>query len=195
MTGKSHLTTGVCTVILLQSAYFAVQSDVDFVAKGLCDMLIQPVYHCMTDRMSIPTPIFGILSLFLFCIGLLLPDIDSEKSMLGRFFHLPVEHHKWTHTFYFLAPSIVLGYFLTPFRWLAFGYFVHLLFDSVGAQGVCWFNPIMGYRSYGKAKVKKHHPHIFRWYHTAQPTEYIFVGLYIGLTIFVCYLTRHMWVA
>ena len=48
----------------------------------------------------------------LLMLGTLLPDIDSKKSILGRFFHLPVKHRTWTHSIWPLIPLYFLGSFV-----------------------------------------------------------------------------------
>lgn len=114
------------------------------------------------------------------CLGALLPDIDSKTSILGRYFHLPVEHRTWTHSLFaliLLLPSLWAGLFG---RWVWIGYLLHLLFDNLSAGGVCFRYPFETYRVYPNgAKVKPHH--WCKCYHTGKSSESYFTWFYVGL--------------
>lgn len=81
-------------------------------------------------------------------LGSLFPDLDSPNSTLGKFniFARFMRHRGSTHT--------LLGLFLTSlFIFLlakdtnaafnfAFGYFTHLLLDTLTPQGIMWYYPV-----------------------------------------------------
>lgn len=94
-------------------------------------------------------------------VGSLLPDIDSKKSILGRyvpFLEGLIGHRTFTHTIWAVILMCVISYFsnLTIVWMIAFGYLLHVIQDSFSKQGVAWLYPFgKGYRSYGYAKVKQ----------------------------------------
>ncbi len=99
----------------------------------------------------------SVSGIILYTLGLLLPDVDSETSTLGRRFHLPLGHRTWTHSLYPAIAFIVLGIWLRPLLWLGLGYLAHLWCDSLSRQGICWLYPIPGFSGAGDAKVKNGH--------------------------------------
>ena len=104
------------------------------------------------------------LSVLCFIMGVLLVDIDSKDSTLGRYL-MPlsevIPHRKVTHTVWVLILLFGLGwYFKNGYvLMLAIGYTVHMIQDTFSACGLCWFYPIFGkYQEYGGgAMVKKGH--------------------------------------
>lgn len=132
--------------------------------------------------------------MFMLFIGFLLPDIDTKKSMISRicrksiiFAWLPMifnklEHHHWTHTCYFAVATLITGLLipgLSLLCYLSFGYFTHLLADSPGRCGVCWFKPdYIVYPNGGK--VKRHHK--LKLYRTSCASEYITAGVIYIIT-------------
>lgn len=148
MTGNQHLVSGYS---LLTLSYISVRLIQEF-----CP--IEKIIDCTNTLMKVMKPdnIYWLpVDFLLFTIGLLLPDIDSPKSKLGRYVHVNIEHRKYLHTFYFL----LLIFVLTKNPWIVFGAFLHLFCDSPSKCGVCWFNPVTGYRYYGNSgkKIKKNH--------------------------------------
>lgn len=120
---------------------------------------------------------------FLFWLGSLLPDIDSEVSTLGKHFHLPLEHRTWTHSIWFLIPLGVFAWYHPFGRWLFAGYFLHLIFDSVSVAGICFFYPFQKYRKYGSgAFVAKNHR--IKLYRSGKISEGVFVVFMVCL--FLC---------
>lgn len=107
------------------------------------------------------TALFWTFAMLAFTFGSLFPDIDEERSTLGRYVPLisrNIPHRTITHTVWLLVPLLVLGWYLqNPFV-LAFaiGAVLHVVEDSFSKQGICWFYPLIGkYDSYGGGAVKK----------------------------------------
>lgn len=171
MMKRSHITVNLCILGLL--------SDFDYLTDTYCPNLLKPALLHIAEPLldSVATPVMAVCSILLYFMATPLPDIDQK---------LPIEHRGWTHTIYPIIGLYLLSSVFAPLSWAAFGYFCHLLMDSPSAMGDCWFNPY-GYRKYGQAKVKKNH--FLKLYHTNKPSEYIFVGLIIGFTIW--YLVHH----
>lgn len=99
--------------------------------------------------------------LLAFTFGALLPDIDSEKSTIGRYF-LPISkvipHRTITHTIWAVAFIAGLGWYFDSIHVLvlAAGYALHILQDTFSRQGIAWFYPILGgYDHFGSGTVMK----------------------------------------
>lgn len=90
---------------------------------------------------------FNIIAIFFVGLGSILPDIDSPKSLLGRynFFAFLMHHRGFCHTIPFAA--LVYGLLLlTPlpnvYRLdVVFGIMVHLIMDTVNPSGIMWLYP------------------------------------------------------
>lgn len=187
MIGRNHLITNTGSVAILTTGVL-VGRELDPSTKFV--EYIRPVsefiYSTMITPKVLPFFIFVAVSVLFFYLGTLLPDIDSEKSLLGRYFHLPIEHRTWTHAIWLPLIFIGLGSFFSPFYWLSLGYLLHLFWDNLSVGGVCFFYPISNYRRYGGgAKVKR--KHILRLYGVGSPVETIIVILVVLLSIFTVY--------
>lgn len=189
MTGKSHLVTNVsCAVVMTNLliynswSYQGWQSDT--IHNVSCSVLNAVVGNYSTmNRM-----VWIVVSTILFLIGSLLPDIDSPKSIISRLlhFHIPVEHRTWTHTIYIVIGLGITSLFFYPLMFMTLGFFLHLFWDSLSAEGCCFFYPFEKYRYYGKAKIKE--KHILKLYHTDKASEYVLVGVIVTLTVIMCVL-------
>lgn len=114
------------------------------------------------EKIFVPAhPIFLPLCFAAFMAGVLMPDLDSQKSKARKWLDTnldEVEHRTWLHTAYAVCFIAMLGLFPQFLFWTALGYFVHLLCDSFSKCGVAWFRPVKGYRHFGKKpgpKIKK----------------------------------------
>lgn len=123
---------------------------------------------------SIPFVIHVGLSIFLYILGSLLPDIDHPYSAIGKIIHIPIAHRTWLHAIYIPVGLFIGGIWIRCLFWLGLGYFFHLFWDSFSASGINWFYP------------KKNKHHILKLYHTSELSEGIFVGIF--LMLFVVYL-------
>lgn len=182
MMGKSHIVAGICSTELVWAAGRALRMYQGPGSGYILDAMdAAGSYLAVPD--GIPWPIHMGTCLGLLLLGSVLPDIDSRNSILGRYVHLPVEHHTWTHAVY--IPT-VLAFFAVWYRsvfWLLAGYMIHLFWDSLSAQGVCWFYKILSdYREYPSgAKVKRGHK--MKLYKTGKTSEYVLLGILVTLSV------------
>ena len=81
-------------------------------------------------------------------LGALLPDIDQQDSILGRFnpFAKMLKHRTITHTLWaaLLITFLCLHFGQRqPLWWgVALGYWLHLIEDSLSSEGVTWLYPL-----------------------------------------------------
>lgn len=118
-------------------------------------------------------------------LGSLLPDADSEDSILGRYVHLPFEHRTWTHAVWFpILITVLAGVFgglLGALLWgTAVGYWMHLAMDSLGRAGVCWLYPLNGYKRYDSGAFIAR-GHRLKLYRNGEASELVVVGLVLVL--------------
>lgn len=191
--GKSHLAVGVASLAgvygarMLAMAYEGPYSEILHVGIKQAEDFMVPA--------GVAGIAISVIGLGLYFVGTLLPDIDCETSMLGRYVYIPVQHHTWTHTAWVLALFAVFSLFSPVFVWLFAGYFIHLLCDSPSACGVAWFYPITKYKTYlNGARVKKGHK--VKLYHTGKTSEIVFAAILcllnfaiFGLGLFVFFRT------
>lgn len=134
---------------------------------------------------------FGSWSVLLFVamlFGTLLPDIDSKRSTLGRYFYIPIEHRTWTHTAWVVIVLFALGFKWTVFGAIGVGYFLHLLIDAISVAGICWFYPIQKYRHYGNgAFVAANHK--VKLCYAGRLSEKVVAVSIVVLCIVVCVMT------
>lgn len=193
MTGKNHLTSATASLITVSSAVLYVES---YISDDKISRILSPAAKAakdfMMDNKKIPLIIFVLISLLFYYLGTLLPDIDSENSTLGRYIHIPIEHRTYTHTLWVVIPFVIVGVlWFRPLMWLAFGYIMHLFFDSFSQCGVCWLYPITRYVSYGSgAKCKQHH--FIKLYRTGSASETVVTVLNaliaVGALVFDVYI-------
>lgn len=179
MMGRNHLICGISAAGLSLA--------LDDIANSL---LFQPHGIETPLRLAMGSSIesvpYMLLSGCLFLIGCALPDIDSASSLAGRFLHLPVKHRGITHTVWMVLFFGLLTIAFRPMFWLTFGYFLHIVFDSVSAMGVLWLYPFRKYREYPTgARVAPGHR--IKLYHTGKKSETVFVVIFtciclVGLT-------------
>lgn len=126
------------------------------------------------------------------CIGGLLPDIDSESSLLGRHVHLPVPHRTITHSLWPVMLLLVLanvtdGFIAAMFTAVLFGYFVHLVADAVGRAGICWLWPFQRYITYTSgAYVAPGHK--IKLYRNGEASEYIVIAVALAIAFAAAWL-------
>jgi membrane-bound metal-dependent hydrolase YbcI (DUF457 family) len=174
MTGKSHL-AAVASHVVIADTGLKLTADLTQRAD-LLSVYRNYATSGITDNVT-AMGVAGIsISAAMLFVGSVLPDIDCEKSMLGRYFHLPVKHRTFTHSILFLIPAAVGAFFWSPLLWLAFGMFSHMFCDSFSKAGVCWFWPLSRYKHYESgAFVKKEH--FLKLYETGGVMEYVWVSV------------------
>jgi hypothetical protein len=138
-------------------------------------------------------PFYLLCSLLLLILGSLLPDIDSEKSVLGRFLYLPVQHRTWTHSIWFVIPFILLGFVHPVFRFLWIGVLSHILADEFSRGGVCFMYPVHTYKRYGSgAFIARGHK--IKLYHTGERSETVCVVVCVLCALVLCGLCWRGWI-
>lgn len=117
---------------------------------------------CLMTMFPSTYPVELAFILLSFTLGSLLPDIDSEKSTIGRYVR-PISgiipHRTITHTIWVVLFILALGFYFKSVIVLALGvgYVLHIIEDAFSRQGICWFYPVVGeYVSYKSgATIKK----------------------------------------
>lgn len=189
MTGTSHVIINVSSAVVTTNVLFYAA----FAYAGPFAENVQHasffVMHYFGSNSNLSQTVYWILAISFFLVGSILPDIDSDKSMISKLlhFHLPIEHRTWTHTF--LVPILIgfSSFWFQPLLFLSIAYMMHLLWDGISAGGVCFFYPFETYVSYGSgAKVKKGHK--LKVYRTGQASEFVLLGVVVTLTITMCVL-------
>lgn len=209
MTGKGHIASGAACLLLtdhivaltdycLQKTIFthrhiALLENVRyaFLRVWFPSFMNISTLHIHTDTFHVTGGTFGsvlfvylswLLYLVMFFFGALLPDIDTPNSLLGRHFHLPVKHHRITHTVWFMLPFLIGGIWVPFLWWIGVGYFSHLFIDSFGRAGNCWFYPLERYLEYDSgAFVKK--GHFLKLYRTGGSSEMVVTCILLSLAI------------
>ena len=215
MTGKSHLLAGGCICAqMLCILDYVIQSDIVFdftcpdwfytmhidkIIPEIPALRLSAICRLIWDFLFYLGDVHGILWFLFYAVivsilymfGTLLPDIDSRKSILGRFMYLPVEHHKITHTLWVVSMLFLMSLIIRPIAWISFGYLVHLWLDSYSRCGVCYFYPISKYIEYPNgAMVKRNHK--IKLYRTGAPSEGIVTGIIVLITVFLFYCRFHV---
>lgn len=187
MLGRDHLIANTASLAILSTGMATLAEQPVVSPLGALAPATTAVISAFTQYGGIdPFAVTG-LGLVFFYIGTLLPDIDSEHSMLGRHIHLPMEHRTWTHAVWLPLIFTVAGFAFPPLWWAALGYVLHLFWDSLSRGGVCWFYPISRYVSYsGGAKVKR--GHWLKLYSVGGVSEYILTAIIAAAGIICVYL-------
>lgn len=190
MLGRSHL---LCNVAVAGTFASCATVIIYTAEKDEIAGVLAPAISRISDWLLADEPVYSLLtllSLALFLLGSLLPDIDSRSSALGRFVYLPVEHRTWTHAIYIPVLFCLIGIFWRPMFWLGMGYFLHLWFDSISTCGICWLYPYPGYIGFDSgARIKR--GHWLKLYRTKSASEKVIIvfvyilfaaSLYWGIT-------------
>ena len=181
MKGKNHVISGLSTIL-------AIDGTVGLVSKLMNNDLYTNMHTTIANFSFIDATINNVINgiitavicIILYIIGCLIPDIDQEKSTLGRFIHIPVDHRTWTHTIWMVILLAIPAIFAHCFVWLAFGCAVHIFWDSLSKGGICWFYPISKYKTWSSgAQIKN--KHFIYLYHTGDITETI-LTIFTGIT-------------
>lgn len=124
----------------------------------------------------------GSVAVILFLLGSLLPDIDTKKSTIGRYVHIPLRHRTWTHAVWIPALMFLIGLRISVVMWLSLGYFGHLFWDSLSKGGICWFYPFQRYIEYESGAFVAR-GHWVKLYRSGDVREYVIVGLMTVLMV------------
>lgn len=187
MLGRDHIIANAATAAILFTGAATLAAQPAASPVGALAPAASAVLSAFTEYHSMPGSAVVGLGLVFFLVGTLLPDIDSERSLLGRCIHLPIEHRTWTHAIWFPLVLVVAGFAFPPLWWAALGYVLHLFWDSLSRGGVCWFYPFSRYVKYGSgAKVKRNHK--LKVYAVGEASEYILTGVLVVVAIACVYL-------
>lgn len=171
MSGEQHLTSGVTLSVLGVAMYMDIMNT--WTDEKTLDV-IETVREFIipSNFILIPFCIAGLL------LGLLMPDCDNPKSLLGRYFHIPIEHRTWLHTIWFVLILALPGLLFKPFFCVGIGAYLHLLCDAPSKCGICWLFP--NYKRVGYGKVKKGH---YIYLYDSEPVAWILCGVILTFTI------------
>ena len=82
----------------------------------------------------------------LLLIGAILPDIDKANTKISKKlkgFYIPfIGHRTYTHAIYIPCGLLLLSGIYSPLKYLALGYFLHLVEDSMSKSGTKPFYPL-----------------------------------------------------
>lgn len=196
MTGRSHLLAGLSSVVLTDSILHILSKS--FVSNFIHVDFVLNSYHHMFfqgDNLFVTTG-WCLISSLLFVLGTLLPDIDTDKSLIRKILHLnrdiglPANFHRtWTHSFWIVIPLWFLILLFPVCFWFAFGYTFHVFWDCFSFMGVCFFYPFHKYIDYPNgAKVAKGHK--LKIYKTGSVSEYVFIIIIFIFSIWL-FITEH----
>ena len=177
MLGKNHIVASLASVTMLGTATVALaQQSSETPLGALAPVAMKTLQYMSTNgAVTLPTInlsgylpgylsgfldalLFWAAAFLLLMIGSILPDIDSDNSLLGRYIRIGVQHRTWTHTAWGLPFLCFAGVYYRPMMWCALGVFLHLFWDSLSVGGNCWFYPFSKYIDYSSgAHVKRHH--------------------------------------
>ena len=139
MLGKSHVITGITTAICVtDTVFFGLHSDVEWFHNAS-----KAVHDFFLDKGDMNIALFLVISVMMYFLGTLLPDVDHPQSGIGRILHMPLAHRTWTHALWIPAIFITTG--IITQRYLVFlgiGMLVHDFFDSFSGSGINWLYPI-----------------------------------------------------
>lgn len=172
MRGNNHIVTGVAAAAVLVDTHLLLQSRPE---NTLSYRMSSGIFDIITDT-AIPLWLYFGIGIFLYLLGVLLPDLDSPYSLIGKKLYLPIAHRTWLHSIWFVIPFAVGSIWVRVLFFLALGMFVHLFFDSFSRSGIKWFYPF-SWR------------HSIKLYHTSQVSEYVCTGITVVLATLYSVLT------
>lgn len=169
MTGKSHITMNLCTATVMADAIFLGANTNE---KSIPYALSNDIKTFVTNNGTIPLIVFITSAMALYILGSILPDIDHPYSMIGKIIYIPIEHRTWTHAIYIPIILCIASIKIRLLLFLGLGMFLHDFWDAFSTSGIHWLYP---------KKMK----HRLKLYHTGTFSEYIFVALFIMITILI----------
>lgn len=191
MQGRNHIISNTCSAVLGAESLFLLKNimdNFDYInypfyenVRTAYDNIINFLIPNTTSTVFLCLWWLGII--LLFYLGTLLPDCDTEKSIIGRVFYIPVEHRTWTHAVWFPLIIFVCSIWVPVLFYLGMGYLLHLLWDNLSVGGVCFLYPISKYKHYGNTGAKIKRGHWLRLYRTGKVSEGIIIGILITLTV------------
>ena len=198
MTGKGHLVSGtVAAADAIAALYFCRDGGAPAVLVSASDAVISAAlgsagawWHTAAGAAVLAAGYY---------IGLLLPDIDKENSMIARRLHvcLAVNHRGITHSVWALAVPAVLSLLsIWPLdvlcRGLFLGMLAHCLVDAMSVAGWVPFYPLGKWRTYNHTVMTRRRGHFGLYSSAREGSEGVVNGLFVifsaGLFGFWAYL-------
>ena len=184
MTDKQSLTINIASLCAITGAfaYFSQTiADRDYRLRYYFDFFMSG----LAPDFNVPIELYVVLAFCLFLFGTILPHMDDEESLIA-YFHIYVPLGVWTHAIW-----LPLLFFMAAFKyhlcfWVAFGYFLHLFWDSVSDYGICLLYPFSKYtnkRGVGVVKQK----HRFFLYRVGGRSETAFVVVVVMVSLVCVY--------
>lgn len=216
MLGKNHIVANLASVTMLGTATVALAQQSSETPLGALAPVAMNTMEYMSTNGAVSLPatgfvgsipflpgnpalsfdayLFWVAAFLLFILGSVLPDIDSENSLLGRYVRICVPHRTWTHAVWGLPFLCLAGVYYRPMMWCALGVFLHLFWDSFSVAGNCWFYPFSKYIDYpGGAHIKKRH--WAKLYRVGGLSEKIVVGVLVTMAVLcVCWLCYEIFI-
>lgn len=163
MTGKSHIIMNTMSAVTVFDTWFLCSKAAS--SPEWLKTVSVKASDFVLDNKTMPFWLFLSVCIVFYMLGGLLPDVDVETSILGRFIYVPVGHRTWFHAVYIPIVCFVTGIiWFRPLIWLGFGYMVHLFWDSFSVERIRYFYPAKARFGIGI-------------YHTHQMSEYIFLSI------------------
>jgi hypothetical protein len=157
-----------------------------FGITGLMGLLAPRVPLVMWVAQSMCSGMAWLPGIPLYILGSILPDVDNERSVVGRRVR-PVSrvigHRTWTHSIWPVIVILLLARVVPAAHalvWLALGILTHLVCDAISVMGICWFWPYPGYIEYDSGAKVSRSPHP-RLYHVGELSEELPVLLVYGV--------------
>lgn len=189
--GINHIISNTCSMILGTGGLLLLKNTMDAHVhtnflfynnlKVVCDGVFK--FLMPNTESTILLCFWWAAVIALFYLGTLLPDCDTQKSIIGRIIYIPVEHRTWTHAIWFPLIIFICSIWVPVLFYLGVGYLLHLFWDSLSVGGVCFLYPFSKYKHYGNSGAKIKKGHWLRLYRTGKMSEGIIIGILIVLTI------------
>lgn len=195
MKGVNHIITGISSAVIVDTSIRTVSYELE-------SSFYNDIFSLLSWQFAIDSQTaFGytawivlayMVNIVMFIFGCLLPDCDQKNSIMGRMLYVPVEHRTWTHTIWPVMLFAFIGVGAPCFLWLAYGYTLHLFYDSLSKGGICWFYPFSRYKKWASgAQIKKNHKiYLYRTGETSETILMILISLAgLGMFIYAIYLS------
>ena len=185
MTGRGHLVSGtVAAADAIAALHFIGACDAPAAVRSAADKFIAATVGPL--GLGWRTAVSAAILAAGYYIGLLLPDIDKENSMMARRLHVcvAVNHRGVTHSVWaLLIPLLICFAATSPVDALPKGVFlgmlVHCLADSLSVAGWVPFYPIGRYRIYNGTVMTRRKGHFGLYSSARQGSEAVVNGMFI----------------
>ena len=189
LTGKGHIISGSIFAIDAYLCHYMLSqvetSDIICAVSQYIDQCFNSFVYYESELNIVKYAFFG-LSVLLYYIGLLFPDIDT-KSTISNFLHfkLPGYHRGITHSIWTFLLFFIIGcFYCYPLRFFALGIFVHDCVDGFSSAGWVLFYPFGDYKIYHNIIcTKRKHPVLYS--STAAHSESVCLLVFVLISILI----------